>query len=77
MSRDSGRYPYLPLIDRPKITWPGGARVALSPSVTPWLIGYPQRIAVFARMLETIVESGSVWPETGIEVLDAFRGQQA
>lgn len=28
MLRDPGRYPYLPLIDRPKITWPGGARVA-------------------------------------------------
>ncbi len=28
MLRDPGRYAYLPLIDRPKITWPGGARVA-------------------------------------------------
>jgi allantoinase len=28
MVPDPGRYPYLPLIDRPKITWPGGARVA-------------------------------------------------
>ena len=29
MASDPGRYPYLPLIDRPKITWPGDARVAL------------------------------------------------
>jgi allantoinase len=29
MLRDPGRYSYLPLIDRPKITWPGGARVAV------------------------------------------------
>jgi allantoinase len=28
MSSDPGRYAYLPLIDRPKITWPKGARVA-------------------------------------------------
>jgi allantoinase len=28
MLSDPGRYAYLPLIDRPKITWPGGARVA-------------------------------------------------
>jgi hypothetical protein len=28
MSSDPGRYAYLPLIDRPKISWPGGARVA-------------------------------------------------
>lgn len=26
---DPGRYPYLPLIDRPKIAWPKGARVAV------------------------------------------------
>ena len=29
MSIDPGRYAYLPLIDRPRITWPGGARIAL------------------------------------------------
>ena len=28
MLRDPGRYDYLPLIDRPKIRWPNGARVA-------------------------------------------------
>ena len=28
MNRDPGLYDYSPLIDRPKITWPGGARVA-------------------------------------------------
>jgi len=53
-----------------------GGRI-LSLAVTPWLIGYPHRIGGFARLLQSIVESGSVWPATGIEVLDAFRQQQA
>jgi allantoinase len=51
-----------------------GGRV-LSLAVTPWLIGYPHRIAGFARLLETILAEGSVWPATGIELLDAFRLQ--
>lgn len=29
MLKDPGRYPYLPLVDRPKIAWPGGARIAV------------------------------------------------
>jgi peptidoglycan/xylan/chitin deacetylase (PgdA/CDA1 family) len=29
MPIDPGRYAYLPLIDRPKITWPDGARIAV------------------------------------------------
>jgi allantoinase len=28
MKSDPGLYDYLPYVDRPKITWPGGARVA-------------------------------------------------
>jgi hypothetical protein len=53
-----------------------GGRV-LSLAVTPWLIGYPHRIAGFARLLGTIVASGAVWPATGIELCDAFRAQAA
>lgn len=51
-----------------------GGRV-LSLAVTPWLIGYPHRIAGFARLLDSIVASGTIWPATGIELLDAFRAQ--
>ena len=29
MLSDPGRYDYLPSIDRPKLTWPGGARIAV------------------------------------------------
>lgn len=53
-----------------------GGRV-LSLAVTPWLMGYPHRIRGFARLLETILESGSVWPATGSELLAEFRKQQA
>ena len=27
--RDYGPFPYVPIMDRPKLEWPGGARVAL------------------------------------------------
>jgi hypothetical protein len=40
-------------------------------------MGYPHRIRGFARLLETILASGSVWPATGSELLAAFREQQA
>jgi allantoinase len=35
MRSDTGRYPYLPFFDRPKITWPNNARVAfwVSPNI--------------------------------------------
>jgi hypothetical protein len=46
-------------------------------SVTPWIMGYPHRIAGFARLLETILASGSVWPATGAELVSEFRRQQA
>jgi allantoinase len=51
-----------------------GGRV-LSLAVTPWIMGYPHRIGGFARLLETILASGAVWPATGIELLEAFRMQ--
>ena len=48
-----------------------GGRV-LSLAVTPWIIGYPHRIAGFAHMLERILATGTVWPTTGIGLLDEF-----
>jgi len=53
-----------------------GGRV-LSLSVTPWIMGYPHRIAGFARLVESILAEGSVWPVTGAELVAEFRGQQA
>jgi len=53
-----------------------GGRV-LSLSVTPWIMGYPHRISGFARLLETLLASGSVWPATGAELMLEFRRQQA
>lgn len=48
-----------------------GGRV-LSLSVTPWIMGYPHRIAGLKRVLEKIVGSGAAWPATGAEILRAF-----
>jgi peptidoglycan/xylan/chitin deacetylase (PgdA/CDA1 family) len=47
----------------------------LSLSVTPWILGYPHRIAVLKRLLGRILESGSVWHANGMEIVDAFRKQ--
>jgi peptidoglycan/xylan/chitin deacetylase (PgdA/CDA1 family) len=54
----------------------GGGRV-LSLNVTPWIMGYPHRIGGFARLIETILDAGSVWPATGAELVATFRKQQA
>jgi peptidoglycan/xylan/chitin deacetylase (PgdA/CDA1 family) len=53
-----------------------GGRV-LSLSLTPWIVGYPHRISGVVRLLEAILASGSIWPATGVELLDSFRKQQA
>jgi Polysaccharide deacetylase len=53
-----------------------GGRV-LSLAVTPWIMGYPHRIRGFARLVETVLASGSVWPATGAELLAEFRRQEA
>jgi len=53
-----------------------GGRV-LSLSVTPWIMGYPHRIAGFQRLLETILASGTVWPATAAELVAEFRRQEA
>lgn len=51
-----------------------GGRV-LSLSVTPWIMGYPHRIWGLARVLDAILNAGSVWAATGSELRDQFRRQ--
>lgn len=52
----------------------GGGRI-LSLSVTPWILGYPHRIAALRRLLAKILDSGSVWPATGSEIVAVFNKQ--
>jgi peptidoglycan/xylan/chitin deacetylase (PgdA/CDA1 family) len=52
----------------------GGGRI-LSLSVSPWILGYPHRINTLERVLTRILEAGSVWPATGVEVVAAFKSQ--
>jgi allantoinase len=51
-----------------------GGRV-LSLSLSPWVIGYPHRIAALERILASIMESDAVWPATGIAIADAYKEQ--
>jgi allantoinase len=44
----------------------------LSLSVTPWILGYPHRIAALRRLLGHVLEDASVWCATGIEIAAAF-----
>jgi hypothetical protein len=47
----------------------------LSLSFTPWILGYPHRIAALERLLGRILESNSVWHANGMEIVDTFRKQ--
>jgi allantoinase len=47
----------------------------LSLSVTPWIVGYPHRIRAFERILDAILDTGSVWPATGAQIVEAFKAQ--
>jgi allantoinase len=49
----------------------------LSLAVTPWILGYPHRIAALRRLLAKILDGGSVWPATGGEIVAAFNRQSA
>ncbi len=49
-----------------------GARI-LSLSVSPWIIGYPHRIAAFERMLDGLLEQGPFWVVTGREIFEAYQ----
>jgi peptidoglycan/xylan/chitin deacetylase (PgdA/CDA1 family) len=51
-----------------------GGRI-LSLSLSPWVIGYPHRIAALERILGEITKSNAVWPATGIEIAGAFKDQ--
>jgi allantoinase len=51
-----------------------GGRI-LSLSITPWILGYPHRIAALRRLLAKILDSGSVWPATGSEIVAVFNEQ--
>lgn len=44
-------------------------------SITPWIMGYPHRIAALRRLLDQILNNGSVWPATGSEVVAIFTEQ--
>jgi peptidoglycan/xylan/chitin deacetylase (PgdA/CDA1 family) len=52
----------------------GSGRI-LSLSLTPWILGYPHRIAALERMLSHILKSGAVWPANGVEIVEIFRKQ--
>ena len=47
----------------------------LSLSVSPWIIGYPHRIRAFERILDAILKMASVWPATGVQIVEAFKMQ--
>lgn len=52
----------------------GGGRI-LSLSVSPWIMGYPHRIAALERLLGRLLDSNSIWHADGIEIADAFSAQ--
>lgn len=51
-----------------------GGRV-LSLSITPWILGYPHRIAALERLLGRLLVGGSVWHANGMEIVDTFKKQ--
>jgi hypothetical protein len=51
-----------------------GGRI-LSLSISPWIIGYPHRISGLERTLGKVLDSSSVWHETGLEIVRAFKKQ--
>jgi peptidoglycan/xylan/chitin deacetylase (PgdA/CDA1 family) len=52
----------------------GSGRV-LSLSITPWILGYPHRIAALQRLLHEVLNKRSVWPATGAEIVGVFTEQ--
>jgi hypothetical protein len=52
----------------------GGGRI-LSLSVSPWIMGYPHRIATLQRLLARILNSGSGWHANGMQIADTFTMQ--
>jgi peptidoglycan/xylan/chitin deacetylase (PgdA/CDA1 family) len=44
-------------------------------SITPWILGYPHRVAALQRLLCKILHKGSVWPTTGNNIAATFTKQ--
>ena len=65
---------YRQLLDEAKRD--GSGRI-LSLSISPWILGYPHRIKTLERVLTRILEAGSVWHATGMEIVAAFKAQAA
>lgn len=49
-----------------------GGRI-LSLSITPWILGYPHRVAALDRLLRRILDSGDVWPASALEIVDTVQ----
>jgi allantoinase len=49
-----------------------GGRI-LSLSITPWVLGYPHRIAALERLLRRLLESNSVWHANGMDIVRRFK----
>ena len=47
----------------------------LSISISPWVIGYPHRIAALERVLDAILQSDAVWRATGVEIVSVFKAR--
>jgi allantoinase len=52
----------------------GGGRI-LSLSVTPWILGYPHRIAGLRRLLGHVLDGAAVWCATAAEIASVFKTQ--
>ncbi|MBS0233428.1 MAG: polysaccharide deacetylase family protein [Proteobacteria bacterium] len=49
----------------------------LSISVSPWIIGYPHRIAAFEQLLEDLVMDGRVWIARGRDIFQSYQSQMS
>jgi len=47
----------------------------LSLSISPWITGYPHRISALERILAKVLDTESVWHETGLEIVQVFKKQ--
>jgi peptidoglycan/xylan/chitin deacetylase (PgdA/CDA1 family) len=47
----------------------------LSLSISPWITGYPHRISALERILAKVLDTESVWHETGLEIVQVFKNQ--
>jgi len=47
----------------------------LSLSISPWITGYPHRISALERVLAKVLDTESVWHETGLEIVQVFKKQ--